>query len=738
MKNKEDGVAIILVLGMLAILMLSGAAFSLSMRIEREGAYNMRHGLQAHHMARGAVAQAIRDLNDDLDGPSVSDFKIYPDWQGGILVSPKAPDPRSTRCRVLTRRAAEYVPASLLAAAKKAEPYWHPIYDQKHEMRGRTAYMVINTSGLLDASEAGDSNSTVRAVGQSPREIQVGGLMASGELVNIDEYVWDRLCLIRYETFAELNRLCNGLETDNIRNFFVHSRAPLRERLGAGKMPEEQVYIGGEQATWDGLTRIKDAFVASGLTEQGALYAVGNLIDYVDTDSEPTNLQYPCTESVPMLNEVQLDWEVTFEGSNVTVTVKAWPEWYYPFVKGTDKRFDMRCSLGCRANAGNGSAAWVPGWAWANYTDLKQGEMAPGDVMIVPDRIVTRRTATNVADDQVTIDIDANFTARIMLSGTGTIVDEVPSPYGDGTNWATRFQFRPIRCTIARGQSVTGVPWSVQCIDPRFNWDPSDTDDPHDEPQWALYRSPDNLGDTNQAATGWLRHSSFPSDGDPAMYVANTNLCSVGELGYLCCGRWQTIRLYDHGSPVDGVDYHKVLDHFTLHPATNRSFARGLLNVNTAHTNALAAVFYRCPLEEYDPAIWQNPPAGLRISDWDAAVNIARRIITTTKGTPFDGLSGLGRAVIDWPSFVPGGASEIVKEGPIRNTVNLLTVRDQSFTILVAADSYSYGVGGDLGGLGHTLSSTMAVAEIWRDAFRAETGTGSHRCLLRFLEILEE
>jgi len=63
----------------------------------------------------------------------------------------------------------------------------------------------------------------------------------------------------------------------------------------------------------------------------------------------------------------------------------------------------------------------------------------------------------------------------------------------------------------------------------------------------------------------------------------------------------------------------------------------------------------------------------------------------------------------------------------------LLTVRQNLFTILIRAESYSEGVGG-IGGA--TLASTQAVAEVWRDPFRDDNG--QHRCFIRFLKILED
>ena len=239
MKKRDDGIAIIIVLGLLAVMMLAAAAFSLSMRIEREGAYNMRHGLQAQHMIWAGLAAAIHELDDNLDG--TNGFKIYPDWPDGVLGSSlDTNDTQSTAARVVARRAMDYIPYSMEDAFKNAGGYWHPIRDAAGEMRGRFSYVIANTSGLLDANRVGTND--VRDVGADPNEIKLSEADLP-DLVSLTEFIGDRDRLVRYETFEEMNRLCTGLTTTQIRNFFVHSLAPVREYFGAGNAGAPQAYI---------------------------------------------------------------------------------------------------------------------------------------------------------------------------------------------------------------------------------------------------------------------------------------------------------------------------------------------------------------------------------------------------------------------------------------------------------------------------------------------------------------
>ena len=164
MKKRDDGIAIIVVLGLLAVMMLAAAAFSLSMRIEREGAYNMRHGLQAQHIIWAGLAAAMHELDDDLDG--ADGFKMYPDWPNGVMGSARdTNDTQSTAARVVARRAMDYIPFSMEDAFKNAGGYWHPIRDAAGEMRGRFSYVIANTSGLLDANRVGTNACARRGIG---------------------------------------------------------------------------------------------------------------------------------------------------------------------------------------------------------------------------------------------------------------------------------------------------------------------------------------------------------------------------------------------------------------------------------------------------------------------------------------------------------------------------------------------------------------------------------------------
>jgi hypothetical protein len=736
MKKNKDGVAIIVVLGLLAVMMLSAAAFSLSMRIEREGAFNMRHGLQAQHMIWAGLAAAMHELDGDLDG--ADGFTIYPDWPGGVMSSSQnTNDVQSGMARVVARQAMDYIPFSLESAVKNTQGYWHPIRDANNEMRGRFSYLIVNTSGLLDANRVGTNS--VRGVGSDPEEIQLNEAELS-DLRSLPDYILDRDRLIRYETFEEMNRLGNGLKTNEISNFFVHSLSPVREYLGAGYAGAPQVYIGGSPGgtEWNEAA-IKQALLDSGVPAGKLDLAYLNIQDYIDADSVPQQLNKGCAEPVPMINEVSCGYQAQIAANgNINGMFGVQVEWFYPYAApATNDTFNLHYEVIVTPDAANEEPALVPSTIARTETDITAGGMAGA--------YGTYLWMTNFGGSTVQSNIHVRFTVQVRgyIEGSGGRVDEVPSPYdtvGERITFAT-VDFPDVD---PGGPQVQYDDWA-ECVDPRFNWNAQSTAN-----QW-LYGgtirnpplnalpSPGQINHTTRVfldpASMGLPSPGYDTDGDTLSHVANRPLRTVGELGYILIGQWQTLRLYQHAKPdSDGRQLHKVLDYFTLYPAST-NYVHGLVNLNSSNTNVLASLFYECPLEEYKTDGARIPwTAGPQQPDARA---MATALIASSDQTFFRKLSEMGRrdAGLDWASFHPANTPEIIKEAPIRNSAGLLTVRDTTYTVLIAADSYSVGVGG-IGG--HTLASTRAVAEIWRDPFREANGHPRHKYLLRFLKILQD
>ena len=224
-------------------------------------------------------------------------------------------------------------------------------------------------------------------------------------------------------------------------------------------------------------------------------------------------------------------------------------------------------------------------------------------------------------------------------------------------------------------------------------------------------------------------------DGDFQLFVRNGPLKSVGELGNICIEQMETIRLCDRGvAPLSLAaqkrNFHAVLDHFTLLPP-GRPYAHGRVNVNTRSLDVLRSVFNGMPRREYDltntkPLDWRDDSEGV------GATSIADTILSSN--STFRAMSELGR--LNWEVLL-GAGTEIEREAGLRNSCELLTVRQNLFTILLSAEAYSEGIGGSPG---RALASIQGVAEVWRDPFPFIDSKNQrrHRCLVRTLQIIED
>jgi hypothetical protein len=148
--EEKRGVAIIIVLGLIAVLMMMAVAFSIHMRIERTGAANYRYGVQARHMIYAGLANAISDINGLMESPSGEPL-MFPDW----AVTNSTSTGTSVRASVLNQASAAYIPEPLQELARTQYAKWKPIADENDITRGRYAFVIVNSSGLLDVNRVG-------------------------------------------------------------------------------------------------------------------------------------------------------------------------------------------------------------------------------------------------------------------------------------------------------------------------------------------------------------------------------------------------------------------------------------------------------------------------------------------------------------------------------------------------------------------------------------------------------
>jgi hypothetical protein len=241
-----------------------------------------------------------------------------------------------------------------------------------------------------------------------------------------------------------------------------------------------------------------------------------------------------------------------------------------------------------------------------------------------------------------------------------------------------------------------------------------------------------------------------PVDPQLRAHVADRPLQSVGELGYLPIGLWLTINLFDHehappanfknlnypNNTLPSSGYHPVLDYFVIGDPNKGK--RGLVNLNSRSPGVLGVLFNKLPVQTelytHTPASPGPVISALTGGACDDAADLARWLIA--KG-PFERFSDLGHffkgtprlgvasGALPNPHPYPlaalkaaagaGGVGEFEREALIRNLCNLVTLRGQTFTIILRADAFSPRFGMKGVKQGNVLATAMAVAQVWRD-----------------------
>ena len=374
-RDSRAGMALLIVLGLLALLMITGVAFTILMRIERASASNLRHTSAARQMAKGGLAYAIAALNADIG------TNRYPNWPDR-LYTPSGhdtgfPDNRPrlhipegiffsvdeekryvnevTEARVLTAEAARYLPGALRHRAEiirdvngndYARPEWIPVTGGGgNDIIGRYAYVILNTSGLLDANSVHTNSAAAGArwMGADPGELQLDPAVQR-DVASVQTFIDKRKMDGRYETLPELAERNNGVNGPALANFDVFSytvpdlmpvepvpgasqamkdaHVKLMNNLGgnyAKKIPARRIDISSEAKIKAQQARIEDAFRASGLNATQAHWAYLGLLDYVDTNNEPAGdtdtdkFKRPATEAMPLFSvfamQVQYEYQ---------------------------------------------------------------------------------------------------------------------------------------------------------------------------------------------------------------------------------------------------------------------------------------------------------------------------------------------------------------------------------------------------------------------------------------------
>lgn len=695
----RQGIALIVVLGMLALMVLMGVTFSIYMRTERMAAGNFRNDVQARQLLHVALNRAMEGID------SAVTTNVYPPWD--CLASDEA---GSTNISGATNSPVmDWIPTAAMGMTLNPQPRWITNGVGAGKAEGRVGYLVVNCSGLLDANYAGGA--TVRRAGTNVAELQVGSLP---ETPVVADLVTARN--VPFRTHQELFNYGFGVGCFGQRpcHFATFSFYPTNSSL---------IDIGGsvsnllaDRAKIEGAFR--DCLAASPESTAGfdVNVAAGilftNLIDYVDDNSIPGDLGGtvtpnplgPSVEPVWMINEVAMTNSIKFQydGSNwvmVAGSVSGYCELWFPFKVAI--RTGYRSIFKAQFTSSSGPQYLPASFSSTRYLNGGNEFLVHTFSNNVPG------IGSSFATLPLTVDLHATVNPVVEKSVGAVVVDVVTNLDLDLSAEVT---------TVGTNAYVGG--WKcMECIDPRLNYDTN---------VWvaglgsegntnARTRRSLGLPGAGVAISGWQER-----DGDTSMFVGNRRMEGAGELGYLFFGQaWETIRLYHHGRPERGLA-HPVLDRFYVFNKDVINREKGLVNVNTRDTNVLAAVFLGLPLDY---------PHGLATVTLDLpwAQDMAHVVVSNTSVAAITNLSVLGDH--NWALEYPAG-SDMDKESFLRNSIGLLGYRQNLFTIVLYAQTTKTVLGMTDKSV---VSEVRAIAEVWRDPLPV---SGPHAYFVRTFKIL--
>lgn len=773
MKNRtnqhtgKSGAALVIALGFLAVLTIIIVAFTVQTRTDRMAGRDFLIKAQTRHLLNTAMSHALEDI-DTVVGTN------YPAFLAMASVETEADDTFLADAISFDDEEA-FIPGKgspIYVDYKdlfENEARWQSVFDaQQNTPVGRVGYMILNTSGLLDANAVGGHQIsenpayTERKNGLTPEEIQLspdllpelsrgktslifhdGTVETSNDaalaLVYNRTHAWGKFETLRdfyilnklgYYTSGAGNILTKQPESFRIFSFFP----PANKSLG---------YMGSTPETLNE-NAVRTALQATGITGENQTFVLQQLKDYLDTDNNLQDLRYS-VEPVPSLNEILLTFDF-----QLSVEISMDEE--------TEDPSTIEITVDCINNCLLEVEAWMP---HSNATLNEQfrvkiislnSTVSPSDLFPDFKEIWSKETAVFREVSQQHHIYDASFSASSsessytdsdrFVSEFGQIVGEIDqlglscfTPAGKPLDLVANLKL-PIEdhtselAAIAEemaefifgGGGVDGMQTNftfsigMGTIDPRLNWDGLN------ENHWV--ETGDNgydasIGSINRniiaAKTGALSKDE-PFD---SIYVRNEGrIDSVYEFTYFLQDTnrpWHTFQFFpENDVDKDGLDLKTREIANVLATERRTPDSKGFINPNTPHQNVLASAFYNMPVDEF---VQNDYTETRRLSPADS-INLFKQF---AKNRPYldrtDIIESLSYSNV--ASVIQGSTWE--NESVLRNAINLLATRDSTYTLLLAAQSGNDinldGVIGD----DEVDATQKAVACIWRDPLTGKT-----------------
>ncbi len=767
--SERRGIALVIVLGLMAMLAILGISFATTMRTEHRAARMGGDNLGAIEMTYYGLAEALYHLDRNAEQVQW----VAPNWPKYTIHSGDNafhPDKISSGLNdMLVGYGTWFTPSAIVggpagggARDETNNVRWIRVRTPEGRIIGQFCYMLIDVSGFLDPNGNYSTipelaRSQTRQFGTNVTELALTNPILRELRTGRERFIYDgrigaprRKPYGRIETIADMRPALNWQDLwdgqaplPNLiaSNFFPFSYFPPGYADATTREAKPQTDLRGTGSEL--MARASEIRAAlTGLipaTEMDAFF--NNLIDYVDDDYVPgglassigpgqNNADSFCTEPVPMLNELQIGCIFQGGGPTISLRFRVHTELFFPFLFTSNSltsappppqvqlRFRGRLEGGTfEPKTFNQTVTinWNPNW-WVRSGATAASDPTTPQITTHAINLTMTAPATNAAPPERFVIEEWSVTLP-----NGVVLDRL-APGGNGVVADLRMD----EWLTANVNSPQAFYCGWECNDPRINWLlGNSTHWPYSYKARAL----GNPFDPDVTTFGKMNRSAQKEQGEWVMYVSNGPLYSIGELGYLLIRStrpWQTISFFP--APGGGVAILPVLDRFTLFPYPRH----GLVNINTRITNVLATAFNNCRIE-LAPGIW---PAGFneitaRVSPTEA-MELAGVIVAARPNPGFINMSDI-RNVSALGTAVPRITSWLAREGLIRNTHGLLGIRQNLIMALIAGQSLQQFTDPETGSSSITrLAGHRAFATIWRDPYKENIGGQlMHRTFVR-------
>ncbi len=752
----KSGAALLIALGFLAILTLIIISFSIQTQTDRVASRTYLESAQSRQLLNTALSRAMADLETEIGGADYPGFFAFGSSGSGDPIT-----------NIAFETEKEFLPLSnpLIGpaydqAVLSAE--WEPV-EANGTPIGRVAFIVVNTSGLLDANSVGGvSNNTAsyfeRRAGLSPKEIQ---LTRDDEIIpefNGDSRRQEQMSFLlydesnlkgfdpadtapdlspglafvynrenawrRFETLRDmyqLNRVdSRKIITTDISSFNTCSYAPTG-------MPV-RTFMGNDYAS----VMANLDFIEAQLSEIPAIdtqYVINQLKDYLDTDCIPEDIDRS-VEPVPLINEVILSCTIHFEPviqgdgqdaylSHVEITNEctASVEVWYPFPGYAN---DTTFFINNPDMSGSDLNAELFGDLddWTGQDEIPSKVTAqwnkPVDLEIFTSNYVVRVSTTNelIRLFEELKEGDIEITRLECIDSDEKVYDQTKDIEIGISNLVENVLIGDVNdlAELIFSGINTNISFTLgyAAIDPRLNWDCTDT------AQWIEVGDnetyPDTLGEINREV---IQAIALTDDDKDRIYVRNADRIDTPyEFTYFLYDTqkpWQTIQMIEANDPDQT---HLLLAN--LSPFENGPPTQGRINPYSPHKNAIAAAFMGMPVDEFNGSGTRYLSAKQAEDAAELFMGHIARNSWTNDAEHYSAnidMNELKKVFADFEDKGSKTVSPWILESFFRNTRELFNPRDTSFAILLAAQSVRQTPSGEL-----IYSGTQkAVAYVWRD-----------------------